>query len=75
MSEPADDPWQPVDGSSAIEATLYDAGSQVLKVRLRGGAVVEHAGVPSSVVQALRDSPSSGSFWHKQVRDRYRSPE
>lgn len=62
--------WHPV-GGEAIEAVSHEGG--VLRVRFRGGREAAFADVPAAVVQALKDSPSPGSFFHRQVRGRYKA--
>lgn len=65
--------WQDLEGSSAISATRYDAALRELSIRFRGGKETTLLGVPSDVHQALRDSPSAGGFYHRQLRGRFRS--
>lgn len=65
--------WQPLEGSSAIEATRFDPSTGELEIRFKSGGETKLLNVPASVAQALRDSPSAGSFYHKQLRGRYRT--
>lgn len=48
--------------SSNVDAVGYDAASQTLQVRFKGGKTYDYAGVPAAVNTALNQAESVGRF-------------
>lgn len=61
---------QPV-RSSNLRSVAYDMESQVLEIEFANGSVYEYAGVPSAVHAALMPAASHGSFFNRNIKDRY----
>jgi len=58
--------------SSNIAATGYDAASQTLAVKFNGSEKVHHyLHVPADTIAAMDEAPSVGSFFAKNVRDKF----
>lgn len=61
---------QPVT-SSNIRSVGYDAESQTLEIEFHGGGIYRCFGVPESVYTSLMSASSHGSYFHRNVKDRY----
>lgn len=59
--------------SSVLASVGYDRGRGVLEVEFRRGGVYQYLGVPVERVQEMMLAPSQGSYFSRQIRDRYRS--
>ena len=58
--------------SSMLDAHGYDAASQTLAVRFKGGGKVYHyRDVPPEVAEAMRGSASIGSYFARHVRGKF----
>lgn len=58
--------------SSNLAATGYDPVAHVLAVKFNGSDKVHHyRDVPAEVVAAMDEAPSVGSFFAKNVRDKF----
>lgn len=55
-------PITPVQGSSAITGTGYDAERGLLAVQFKGGKTYTYEGVPPEVVQGMGKAESIGKF-------------
>ena len=58
--------------SSNIHSIGYDYESHTLEIEFHSGGVYQYFDVPQSVYDALMSAPSHGSFFHRNVRDKYR---
>jgi hypothetical protein len=59
--------------SSVLASVGYDRGSRVLEVEFKKGGVYRYFGVPTNSVQDLMAAGSHGSYFSRQIRDRYPS--
>ena len=59
--------------SSVIASLGYDGGKKVLEVEFRTGRVYRYFGVPERVYRELRTAPSIGSYFNRQIKDRFRA--
>jgi hypothetical protein len=57
--------------SSLIAAVTYSAHA-TLDLVFRTGAVYRYFAVPARVVEGLRTAPSTGAYFHRQIRHRFR---
>lgn len=59
--------------SDSISAIKYDKMAQKLWIKfLNGGRTYSFAGVPESLYNAFISDKSKGSFFHKNIKGRYR---
>ena len=58
--------------SSNISSIGYDSESCTLEIEFHSGGVYQYFDVPQSVYDALMSASSHGSFFHGNVRDKYR---
>lgn len=58
--------------SSDIHSIGYEPGSHILEIEFRSGGVYEYFDVPQSVYDSLMSASSHGSFFHRNIRDKYR---
>ena len=65
-------PLEPVH-SSVLAKVGYDASKQHLGVEFVSGSRYLYHGVTPTVYKMLRASPSMGSFYNRQIKDRYPS--
>lgn len=61
--------------SSVIAGLEYDPASRTLEVEFRSGRIYQYFGVPKSEYQALLKAPSLGSYFNREIRNRYRTKE
>lgn len=59
--------------SSNVEAVGYDAASQTLLVRFKGGKTYSYAGVPVTVNTALGQAESVGRFIGAHIVGKYKA--
>ena len=57
--------------STALRGASYDDETQTLDVDFRNGQSYTFEGVPSEVALGLRDAPSPGSYFHKNIKGVY----
>jgi len=57
--------------SSLIAAMTY-SDHATLDLVFRHGTVYRYFAVPARVVEGLRTAPSTGAYFHRQIRDRFR---
>lgn len=62
-----------VDGSSNVEAIGYDEASKELHVTFRGGTTYSHDDVPHSLFLEFSESLSKGSFYAKEIRNKFKA--
>lgn len=61
---------QPV-SSSNVESVGYDGSSETLYVRFLNGSIYTYLNVPLVVFEQLLNSPSIGSFMHRNIKNVY----
>ena len=57
--------------SSLLAAMTYSEHA-TLDVAFRNSTVYRYFAVPARVVEALRNAPSPGAYFHRQIRTRFR---
>jgi len=57
--------------SSAIERIGYDDEVATLSIWFRGSGRYVYYGVPASVYEALKETPSAGQFFTQSVKGRF----
>jgi len=57
--------------SSNIDAIGYDVDSETLRIWYQNGSIYDYYGVGSLEFEALRDSPSVGSYLHRNIKGQY----
>lgn len=62
--------WEFVD-SSQIEAIAYKEPHMKLFIRFKNGSVYEYMGVHPNIFQELRNSESTGKYFHANIRGEY----
>ena len=62
----------PVD-SSNLASVGYNAGTNILEVEFHDGGVYQYEGVPDSIYHALIGDNSKGSYFYRNIRNRYRT--
>jgi hypothetical protein len=58
--------------SSVIRAFAYDPAAHRLVVRFMSGQRYVYHDVPECEVDAMRQAASTGGFFNRRIRDRYR---
>lgn len=59
--------------STAIRFVEYRAQSQELDITFESGGTYTYFDVPDSLYKAFLSAPSKGQFFHKNIRDKFRS--
>ena len=57
--------------SQNIAQVDYDAETQLLTVTFQDGRAYEYTSVPEAVFTGLKEAPSVGSYFHRQVKGVY----
>lgn len=57
--------------SSNIQAVGHDDDSQTLRIWFLDGSIYDYYGVSRMVFEGLIDSPSVGSYLHRNVKGQY----
>lgn len=57
--------------SSNVAAVGYDEETRTLRVEFIEGGTYELTGVPKEYYTGLIESPSPGSYYHRNLRDRF----
>lgn len=57
--------------SSVIRSASYDQRTGVLRIIFVSGRVYEYKKVPWSVYQHLKAAGSKGSYFNREIRDKY----
>ena len=57
--------------SSLIAAVTY-SNHATLDLVLRTGAVYRYFAIPAGVVEGLLTAPSTGAYFHRRIRNRFR---
>lgn len=63
--------WQPA-ASSHIEEGEYDSDVRIMRLAFRDGDAYQYFGVPPEVWLALQHAGSAGSYFARNIKDRYR---
>jgi hypothetical protein len=61
---------QPVT-SSNLRTVGYDPTTRTLEIEFQDGVIYQYDGVPPDVHAGLMQAPSHGSYFHRNIRDRY----
>ena len=61
---------QPV-RSSNIRSVGYQPNAQILELEFHSGGIYRYSGVPEMICTNLMRAESKGSYFHKQIKDRY----
>jgi len=61
---------QPV-RSSDLKSVDYDPTTHLLEIEFHSGGVYQYSGVPESVHAGLMAASSHGSYFHKNIKDKY----
>jgi hypothetical protein len=59
--------------SSVLASVGYDRGGRVLEVEFKHGGVYRYRGVPEQSIEELMTAGSHGSYFGRQIRNRYQS--
>lgn len=59
--------------SSVLAAIGYDRKEHVLEATFRTGRVYRYFDVPAAVYKGLLNAPSVGSYFNRNIRDKYRA--
>ena len=57
---------------SSLLATMTYSDHATLDLAFRNGTVYRYFAVPGRVVEALRAAPSTGAYFHRHIRARFR---
>lgn len=57
--------------SSNLKSVGYDPTVQVLEIEFHDGSVYQYTGVPQTIHSELMRASSHGSYFHKNVREKY----
>ena len=58
--------------SSNLATVGYLADTSILEIEFRSGAIYRYYGVPDTEYQHFMESPSLGSYFHKNIRNSYK---
>ena len=58
--------------SSNIRSIGYDSESQTLEIEFHSGGIYQYFSVPESTYNALMSASSHGSFFSRNIKDRFR---
>lgn len=59
--------------SSNIAGADYDDDRKVLIIEFQSGSTYEYIGAGREYYEGLVSSPSPGSYFHRQIKDRFQS--
>ena len=59
--------------STNLSAVGYDSETNILTIEFNNGGFYEYYGVPQTIYDELMSAPSKGSFFHRFIRDTYRT--
>ena len=62
---------QPV-SSSNLRSVGYDSDKLILEIEFHESGIYQYSGVPERVYRGLLSAKSIGSFFHKNIKDKYR---
>lgn len=58
--------------NSSLVATMTYSDHATLDLVFRNGTVYRYFAVPARAVEGLRTAPSSGTYFHREIRHRFR---
>ncbi len=58
--------------SSNLKSVGYDRETNVLEIEFHSGGVYQYLNVPESVFKALLNAVSKGTYFHDNIKERYR---
>lgn len=59
--------------SSNIKSAGYDPPSQTLRITFKSGETFDYHFVPAMIAEGFMAAESKGKYFHKSIRDRFRS--
>lgn len=59
--------------SSNLSAVGYDSKTGILTIEFNNGGLYEYYDVPQNIYDGLMSDSSKGSFFHRFIRDSYRT--
>ncbi|MDE0581276.1 MAG: KTSC domain-containing protein [bacterium] len=59
--------------SSNLASVGHEAGIKLLEIEFHDGRVYQYEDVPESSYHALMSADSIGSYFHRHIRDKYRT--
>lgn len=63
--------WQPAASSNIAEGE-YDPDVRLMRIAFRDGSAYQYSGVPPEVWLGLQHAASAGSYFHRNIKGRYR---
>lgn len=57
--------------SRDIRAIGYTTESEILEIEFHSGGIYRYASVPEKVYWGLMQADSKGSYFHKEIKERY----
>ena len=58
--------------SSNLHSVGYDADSQTLEIEFNDGSIYQYYGVLGQIYRGLLSADSKGSYFHTNIRNKYR---
>lgn len=58
--------------SSNLHSVGYDASSRTLEIEFNDGSVYQYYDVPPAIYSGLMNAASHGTYFHANIRDRFR---
>ena len=59
--------------STNLSAVGYDSETNLLTIEFNDGGLYEYYNVPQNIYNELMSAPSKGKFFHRFIRDTYRT--
>ncbi len=59
--------------STNLSAVGYDSETKILTIEFNDGGLYEYYDVPQNIYDELMSAPSKGSFFHRFIRNTYRT--
>ena len=59
--------------SSTIESAGYDVNQQLLEIEFTSGGIYQYLNVPQNVATGFFNASSHGQYFHKHIRNVYRT--
>ena len=59
--------------STNLSAVGYDSETDLLTIEFNDGGLYEYYNVPQNIYNELMSAPSKGIFFHRFIRDTYRT--
>lgn len=61
--------------STNIAKVDYDSDAQVMTITFQSGGAWKYTGVPVGVFQGIQGASSAGSYFHRNIKNRYAETE